>query len=208
MNSSTVNPQNSPRRGPGGQSSDRSVKRPGNSSESSSLGASPDSESSSLRAPSDSDSAERRSEAQGQTSSKLSDVAEQARQTATSLANEANQKTIGFLNRQVSSSADFVSHVADSAKCAADNLEEKSPQLAGLVRDAAERVNGFSHEMRGKTVDELMRDASELTRRQPAMVFGFASLAGFVLFRLLKAKPNIESQSFGEAPRMDEFDAA
>jgi hypothetical protein len=41
--------------------------------------------------------------------------------------------------------------------------------------------------MRGKSVDELMRTASDFTRRQPALVFGLASLAGFVLLRVLKS---------------------
>jgi len=55
------------------------------------------------------------------------------------------------------------------------------------VRGAAERVEEFSDDMRGKSVDELMRTASDFTRRQPALVFGLASLAGFVLLRVLKS---------------------
>ena len=34
-----------------------------------------------------------------------------------------------------------------------------------------------------------MRTASDFTRRQPALVFGLASLAGFVLLRVLKSNP-------------------
>jgi hypothetical protein len=47
------------------------------------------------------------------------------------------------------------------------------------VRGAADRVEEFSRAIRGQSVDELMRTASDFTRRQPALVFGLASLAGF-----------------------------
>jgi hypothetical protein len=69
--------------------------------------------------------------------SKLADVAQQAgsqaKQTASSLASDANQKAKGFLNQQVASGAELAGHVANSARCAADNLDQNSPQLAELV---------------------------------------------------------------------------
>lgn len=203
MNTPNINTQNSSRRGTGTQGQDRQVKPLGDRSDPSTLRAATDAFPETTPGV--------RAEA-AQTASKLSNAAQQAgqqaRETASSLANEANQKAMGFLNQQVASGADLVSHVADSAKCAADNLEGKAPQLAELVRGAAERVEGFSNEVRGKSVDELMRNASDLTRRQPALVFGFASLAGFCLFRLLKAKPDMASQPYGERSRVDEYHAA
>src|SRR6266508_1207835 len=73
--------------------------------------------------------------------SKLADVAQQAggqaKQTASSLASDANQKAKGFLNQQVASGAELAGHVANSARCAADNLDQNAPQLAELVRGAA-----------------------------------------------------------------------
>jgi ElaB/YqjD/DUF883 family membrane-anchored ribosome-binding protein len=125
--------------------------------------------------------------------SKLADVAQQAgsqaKQTASSLASDANQKAKGFLNQQVASGAELAGHVANSARCAADNLDQNAPQLAELVRGAAKRVEEFSRDLRGQTVEDLVRTASDFTRRQPAVVFGFASLAGFLLFRVLKSNP-------------------
>jgi hypothetical protein len=125
--------------------------------------------------------------------SKLSDVAQEARsqtkQAASSLASEASERAKGFLRQGVTSSADFAGHIAGSARSAADELDTKAPQLAELVRGAADRVDEFSQDLRGKSVDELISDASDFTRRQPALVFGLASLAGFLLFRVLKAKP-------------------
>lgn len=134
----------------------------------------------------------------GEAVSKLADVAQQAgsqaKQTASSLASDANQKAKGFLNQQVASGADLAGHVADSARCAADNLDQNAPQLADLVRGAAKRVEEFSRDLRGQTVEDLVRTASDFTRRQPAVVFGFASFAGFLLFRVLKSNPPRSSE--------------
>ena len=137
----------------------------------------------------------------GEAVSKLTDVAQQAgsqaRQTAASLAADANQKAKGFLNQRMAGGADLAGHVADSAKCAADNLGEKAPQLAELVRGAADKVEEFAQEIRGKSVDELLRNASDYTRRRPALVFGLASLAGFLLFRVIKANPGNKPEATG-----------
>jgi ElaB/YqjD/DUF883 family membrane-anchored ribosome-binding protein len=134
----------------------------------------------------------------GEAVSKLADVAQQAgsqaKQTASSLASDANQKAKGFLNQRVASGADLADHVADSARCAADNLDQNAPQLADLVRGAAKSVEEFSRDLRGQTVEDLVRTASDFTRRQPAVVFGFASLAGFLLFRVLKSNPPRSSE--------------
>jgi ABC-type transporter Mla subunit MlaD len=99
---------------------------------------------------------------------------------------------------QVTAGADLAGHVADSARHAADDLARNAPQLADLVRGAAERVDEFSKDLREQTVEDLVRTASDFTRRQPALVFGLASLAGFLAFRVLKSNP---SQADDRYPR-------
>jgi ElaB/YqjD/DUF883 family membrane-anchored ribosome-binding protein len=138
----------------------------------------------------------------GEAVSKLTDAAQQAgsqaKQAASSLASEANQKAKGLLNQQVAAGADLVGHVADSAKSAADSLDRTAPQLAGLVRGAADRIEDFSRDIRGQSVEELIKAASDFTRRQPALVFGLASVAGFLLVRVLKSSPPNYSPSHSQ----------
>jgi len=62
------------------------------------------------------------------------------------------------------------------------------------MRGAAKKVEEFSRDLQGQTVDDLVRTASDFTRRQPAVVFGLASLAGFLLFRVLKSSPPSSSE--------------
>ena len=129
----------------------------------------------------------------GDAVAKLTDVAQragsQAKEQVSSLAADAKKKTKGYFNQQVAGGADLAGHVAESVKCAGDNLADKAPQLAEFVQSAADKIQTFSEDMRGQSVDDLLRRASDFTRRQPALVFGIASLTGFFLFRVLKAKP-------------------
>jgi hypothetical protein len=138
----------------------------------------------------------------GEAASKVADAAReasgQAKQAASSLASDATKQAKGFLNIQVTAGADMVDHVVDSARIAAENLEQQAPQLAGLVRSAADRAEEFSQDLRGQTVEDLVRTASDFTRKQPALVFGLASLAGFLAFRVFKSRP---SEEFAEEYR-------
>ena len=129
----------------------------------------------------------------GEAVSKLANVAhtagQQAKATATSLASEANERAKGVMNQQVAAGAEWVGHLAEATKAAAENLKQNAPQFSGLVRDAANRVEKFSKNLEDKSVEELYQSASDFTRRQPALVFGSAALFGFFIFRLLKTEP-------------------
>jgi hypothetical protein len=137
----------------------------------------------------------------GEAASKVADAARQAsgqaKQAASSLASDATKQAKGFLNMQVGAGADLVDHVLESARAAAESLDQKAPQLAGLVRNAADRAEQFSDDLRHQTIDDLIKMASGFTRKQPALVFGLASLTGFLAFRVLKSsmpEPSWESE--------------
>jgi hypothetical protein len=129
----------------------------------------------------------------GDAASKIADAAReasgQAKQAASSLASDATKQAKGFLNMQVTAGADMVNHVVESARVAAERLDQNAPQLAGLVRNAADRAEDFSQDLRDQSVGDLLRTASDFTRKQPALVFALASLAGFLAFRVLKSSP-------------------
>ena len=93
----------------------------------------------------------------------------------------------GLLDTQLGSGADVIGQLGSSAKRAAEDLEQNAPQLAGLVRGVADRIEGYADDLRDQTVDDVLRSASNFTRRQPALVFGLAALAGFFALRTLKS---------------------
>ena len=130
-------------------------------------------------------------------------VASEAFSSASAMAGDAANKTQltsaaatvtehvkQLLDRQVDSGADMMGHVAAAVKRAAQELDRDAPQLAAMVRTAAERMNGYADGLRDQSVEQLMRGASNFTRRQPAVVFGLAALAGFFVLRTLKSTPS------------------
>ncbi len=141
----------------------------------------------------------------GDAVSKINDAAqavgEQAKATATSLASEANEKAKGVLNGQIAAGAEWVGYVAEATKAAADSLNRNAPKLSGIVRETAQKVERFSRGVKDQSVEELYQSASDFTRRQPALVFGYAAVLGFFLFRLLRTEPSSASAAGREKGR-------
>jgi hypothetical protein len=132
-------------------------------------------------------------EAMSDAMSKASGVAQQAAETAKRAASDTTEKVShqvkDLLDRQVGSGAEMVGHFASSVKLAAEDLDKNAPYLAGFVHLFADRIESYSEDLRDQTVDQLIRSGAEFTRRQPALVFGLAALAGFFAFRTLKSAP-------------------
>jgi hypothetical protein len=142
---------------------------------------------------------------------KVSDVAQQAmgeaKKSASSLASAATERAKGAVEERISGGADLLGHVASSVRAAARELEPNAPQLAGFAREAAAHIEGFSHDIREKSVEELFETSSEFARRQPALLFGAAAACGFLLFRVLKTASGtanepagFREESYGVAP--------
>jgi ElaB/YqjD/DUF883 family membrane-anchored ribosome-binding protein len=91
-----------------------------------------------------------------------------------------------LLADQVGSGADVMAHFATATRKAADELDTGSPQAARFVRGVADRLEDYAGTLRNQSVDDLARAASDYTRRQPALVFGMAALAGFLVVRTFK----------------------
>jgi hypothetical protein len=118
-------------------------------------------------------------------------VKQAASETAAGVTGEVKE----LLNRQVDGGADTLGQVARSVRRAADDLERESPQIAGLARALASRVDGYADDLRHQSVDQLWQAAADLTRRQPALVFGLAALAGFFALRAVKSSPSLSAPS-------------
>jgi ElaB/YqjD/DUF883 family membrane-anchored ribosome-binding protein len=94
-----------------------------------------------------------------------------------------------LLDEKVGDGADVVGQLASSVHTAAEDLDQNSPQLASLVRGVADRLDGYATDLRDQSVDDLVRAASNYTRRQPAVVFGLAAVVGFFALRTFKSIP-------------------
>ena len=115
------------------------------------------------------------------------DATEQAKHAASATASNVRQNVKDLLDRQIGSGADLAGHFANSVRLAADDLAKESPMVAGFVRSFANTMDGYAEGLQEQTFDQLARTASDFTRREPALVFGLAAVAGFFVFRTIKS---------------------
>lgn len=114
------------------------------------------------------------------------DAGEKAKRVAAEAASTMSEHVMGLLNDQLGVGVHSAINFAGSMRVAADELEQENPMLAGLVRGFAQNVDQYADQLEDKTVEQLLQSASAFTRRQPALTFGLAALAGFFAFRMFK----------------------
>jgi len=129
--------------------------------------------------------------------SKASDMARdagtKAKRAAADTASSMTDSVVGLLNEQLGTGAASAGRLANAMRVAADDLARESPLLAGVVRTFAGNVDGYADRLENQTVEELTKSASDYTRRQPALVFGLAAVAGFFAFRTFKNTQSVAS---------------
>jgi ElaB/YqjD/DUF883 family membrane-anchored ribosome-binding protein len=133
------------------------------------------------------------------------DTAEKTKQAASSTASTVAEQVKELLDRQIGSGANMAGQFASSARLAANDLDQHSPVMAGLVRTMANKIDDYADDLQDQTVEQLTRTASDFTRRQPALVFGMAAIAGFFVFRTVKSgqpksSPSIQPRQGSEGP--------
>lgn len=116
-----------------------------------------------------------------------------AADTASSVTSTITEQVREVLDRQVGSNAGAAVQFAGSMKSAAADIGQQSPLMGTLIKGLAEKVEGVATDLQTQTVDQMMRSAAEFTRKQPALVFGIAALAGFFMFRTIKSAPEASS---------------
>jgi hypothetical protein len=126
-------------------------------------------------------------EAFSKASDTVRDAGEKAKRAAADAASGMSDHVMGLLNDQLGVGAQSANRFASSMRVAADNLERENPMLAGLVRGFAQNVDHYADRLQDQTVEQMVKSASDLTRRQPVLIFGLAALAGFFAFRTFKS---------------------
>lgn len=121
-------------------------------------------------------------------------AADDAKGAASSIAEAARARLNDMLGQQKAAGADRIAGVAKAAHSAAGELDETNPQMARLVRTAAENVDKIADDVRSRDVGQVFSSLADFGRKQPVAFFGGAVLAGFVLSRFLKS----------DAPMVDE----
>jgi hypothetical protein len=101
-----------------------------------------------------------------------------------------NQKTKGVQTIQ---------GFARAITSAANELEGQSPGVARSVRSAAQKVESFSNNLNGRSIDELLKASGDFAKSQPLLFVGMSVAAGFALARFLKSSADIPSPASKDA---------
>jgi hypothetical protein len=123
----------------------------------------------------------------------LRSTAADMRQQAAGVAEHAKEQGKATLARQKDTAADEVESVAGALHESALRLSESggdsavAPKIGRYVSYAAQQLEGFGRQLRGKDLDTLIDDAARLGRRSPATLFAGSLAVGFLLSRFLKA---------------------
>jgi hypothetical protein len=117
------------------------------------------------------------------------DATERLKAKASNLREQAEERARSMAERQKRAGAERVGSMARAVRDAAGNLEREMPAAAEFIQNAARQIEEKSADYRDRSIDEIFSEVAAFARRQPALFFGGALLAGFVLSRFLKSSP-------------------
>ena len=103
----------------------------------------------------------------------------------------AGEKTLSHARNQAETArnraADGMDHATDTARSAAERLQEQEPWLADLVSRGADELAHLAETLRANDLHSMLSRAEELSRRQPMLVAGAAFAAGFAAMRAIRS---------------------
>ncbi len=130
---------------------------------------------------------------------------EDLKEAAQGLAGEAGERVADEAERRRAGTGDQVAQIAEALTKAAESLDEGS-RPREVFEAAADGMDRLASEIQGKSIGQLVGDASDFGRRHPAAFVGGAALLGFALSRFSTAKPledDSQGQSEQDAPETD-----
>src|SRR5918993_5938166 len=104
------------------------------------------------------------------------------------LVDTVKQRATAQLESQKGRATDGLAALAHAARQTTQQLRsDQHDTVAQYMDRAAEQLERFSTTIQNKDVGELLREAQQLARRQPALFIGGSFVAGMMLVRFLKS---------------------
>src|SRR3954464_9970283 len=106
------------------------------------------------------------------------------------LMNTVKQRAAAQLDTQKTRATDGLSVMANAVRQTTQTLRnDHHESLAQYVDRAADQLERFSNVIRDKDMDQMLRDARNLARRQPALFIGGSFAVGLLAARFVKSSP-------------------
>ena len=111
---------------------------------------------------------------------------------------KVKEQATAQLSSQKDRATDGLGSVAQAVRQTTQHLRDnQNDTVARYAEQAADQIERFSERLRNKDVGELMNDAQQLARRQPALFVGGAFAIGLLSARFLKSSSPESRSSYG-----------
>jgi hypothetical protein len=115
-------------------------------------------------------------------------------QQASGILHQVRQKAATQLNEQKARATDSLGSVADAVRQSTRQLRDQQfDTVAQVVERAADQIERLSNHLRDRDLNELVAEAQQFARQQPAMFIGSSFAAGLLAARFIKASRPSES---------------
>jgi len=139
-----------------------------------------------------------------QTQEKAGQAVDQMKDQAGQVVDQAKQQATSQLDSRKNQAVDSLDTVAHALRQTSQHLRESNQApIAQYADKAAERLEQFSTQMRGKDVQTMVRDVERYARQQPAIFLGGAFALGLLGARFLKSTAQREDDESGGDYRYD-----
>jgi hypothetical protein len=117
--------------------------------------------------------------------------------TASGVTEAAKSQVRKTFDNQKGRALDEIVNLASALRQASDNLQESGSVTGSLIARAAEGLENFSRSLEEKDFDDIVRDARDFGRRNPALLLGAAVAIGFAAVRFVKSSSEaLEAEQF------------
>jgi ElaB/YqjD/DUF883 family membrane-anchored ribosome-binding protein len=108
-------------------------------------------------------------------------------EAASDVAEEAGRTAEVTASRSMDRAAEALEQLTQAFRGATSELRQQQPQLAGAVDSAAEQVDKAAGYLRQHEPREIVDNAQQFARQQPAIVIGGGLALGLILGRVLRS---------------------
>lgn len=122
-------------------------------------------------------------------------MAGDAKSSARQASQEAKQQATQALDENRDRAADELDKIAQAARAAASELEDRQDEgLSNYVSDMARSIGSLANSLREKSMDDLVQDAKQMARNNPTLFLAGSIAIGLGLSRFAKASGHRSSE--------------
>jgi len=121
---------------------------------------------------------------------------ERLQEAASGVADRVAETAGTQVNTGMTKASEVLEQIAGAVRTSGDQLRDEQPQVASFADTAAGQVERFARYLQDANPQEVMHEAEDFARRQPAIFLGGAFALGLLASRFLKASPTDGSSAY------------